>query len=502
MATIGELGGQSTPEPNLQDSGERGGHGLDKALGFLDAVVMAVAGSAPAYSIAATTALLVGTVGFAGPAALLWCGIPMFGIALAYHQLNKMGADAGAAYAWVGRVLHPYLGWLTGWCLVVSATIFMVAGSFPAGQVTLSLFSASAASHAGWVALVGSVWFLVMAYFVARGVRITANAQWIMSSIECGLLLIFVILGFIHASGHPHISFSLSWLGFGHFSGFTGAGASFVAGALIAAFYYWGWDVSSNLGEETHDAEKNSGPGGLVGVVIVFVLFELFTIVINMDVPAKTINGNANVLQSLGQIVGGGFGAKLMIIAVALSTIATLETTLIQVTRSLWSMAREKTLPARFGQLHSQWKTPVFATAVVAIVSLCIFVVSSFAHSVNTVLSDAISAIGLQIAVYYSLAGLAAVVAFRRIAFKSLSNLLLMFLFPLGGGLFMLFIFIESLTSGSLTSTDIWIGIGAIVIGIIPLGYYAWKGSPYLQEKPTLGRVLPDEEFVGAERIA
>lgn len=498
MSLVGDIG------PVAPDKAEAGHHhALDKgALGFLDSIVMAVAGSAPAYSIAATTALLVGTVGFAGPAALLWCGIPMFGIALAYHQLNKMGASAGAAYAWVGRVLHPYLGWLTGWCLVVSALIFMVAGSFPAGQVTLSLFSASAASHAYLVAIVGSIWFLVMAYFVARGVRITANAQWIMSSIEIVLLVVFVILGFIHASGHAHVSFSLGWLGFGRFSGFTGSGASFVAGALIAAFYYWGWDVSSNLGEETENSEKNSGAGGLIGVGICFVLFELFTVVINMDLPTKTIGGSSNVLENLGQVVGGGFGGKLMIIAVALSTIATLETTLIQVTRSLWSMAQEKTLPARFGRLHPEWRTPAFATGVVALISLCLFVVSSFANSVDQVLNDAISAIGLQIAVYYSLAGLAAVVAFRKLAFRSLLNFVTMFLFPLLGGLFMLFIFIESLTSGSLSSADIWIGIGAILIGIIPLGYYAARGlSPYLREKPTLGNVLPAEEFVGAEQI-
>jgi amino acid transporter len=488
--------------PVKPEDGDGHHHGLEKALGFLDSIVMAVAGSAPAYSIAATTALLVGTVGFAGPAALLWCGIPMFGIALAYQQLNKMGASAGAAYAWVGRVLHPYLGWLTGWCLVVSATIFMVAGSFPAGSYTLSLFSASAANSAAWTALVGSVWFLVMAYFVARGVRITANAQWIMSSIECGLLVIFVILGFIHASSHPHVSFSLNWLGFTHFTGFTGAGASFVAGALIAAFYYWGWDVSSNLGEETHEAEKNSGIGGMVGVGIVFLLFELFTVVINMDLPAKTVTNSSNVLENLGHVVGGGVGGKLMIVAVALSTIATLETTLIQVTRSLWSMAKEKTLPSAFAQLHPQWRTPVFATAVVAGVSLIIFVVASFANSVNTVLSDAISAIGLQIAVYYSLAGFAAVVAFRKLAFESVWNFVVMFLFPLLGGAFMLFIFVESLTSGSLSSTDIWIGIGAILIGVIPLGWYAYTGaSPYLKEKPTLGSVLPAQEFVGAEHI-
>ena len=461
---------------------------------------MAVAGVAPAYSIAATTALLVGTVGFAGPAALLWCGIPMSGIAIAYHQLNKMGASAGAAYAWVGRVLHPYLGWLAGWCLIVSALLFMVAGSFPAGQVTLSLFSSAAASQAGWVALVGSVWFLVMAYFVARGVRITANAQWIMSSIELVLLVAFAVLGFVNAPAHPHISFSLSWLGFSHFSAFNGSGASFVAGALIAAFYYWGWDVSSNLGEETHDSEKHSGAGGMIGVGIVFLLFEAFTIVVNMDVPAKTVGSSSNVLENLGHIVGGGVGGKLMIVAVALSTIATLETTLIQVTRSLWSMASQHTLPARFGQLHPEWRTPVFATAVVAVISVALFVVSSFANSVSTVLTDAINAIGLQIAIYYSLAGIAAAVAFRKLAFQSLSNFLLMLVFPLLGGIFMLYIFIESLIGGSLTGPEIGIGMGAVAIGIIPIVYYAAKGSAYLRARPTLGRVLPTEGL-GEERI-
>jgi amino acid transporter len=192
-----------------------------------------------------------------------------------------------------------------------------------------------------------------------------------------------------------------------------------------------------------------------------------------------------------------------MIIAVALSTIATLETTLIQVTRSLWSMAKEKTLPAPLGRLHASWRTPAIATGVVVVVSMCLFIVASFAGSVHNVLNDAIAAIGLQIAVYYSLAGFAAVVAFRKLAFRSLWNLVTMALFPLLGGLFMLWIFVEALiTPGELSSRQIWLGIGAILIGFIPLGYYAWKReSPYLQEKPTLGNVLPAEEFVGAESI-
>jgi amino acid transporter len=488
VATIDEVG---RPEQGHQsDARRQHDHSLERnALGFWDAIVMAVAGSAPAYSIAATTALIVGAVGFGAPAALLWCGIPMMGIAVAYHHLNKLGASAGAAYEWVGRVLHPILGFFTGWGLVISATIFMVAGSIPAGQVTLSLFSSSAASHAGWVTLVGAVWFLVMAYFVARGVRITANAQWIMSSIEVVLLVIFGLLGLFH---HHRISFSMSWLGFGHFGSFSG----FVSGALIAAFYYWGWDVSSNLGEETEDSHKNSGIGGIIGVVIVFLLFELFTICINMTMAPSAIQSNSsNVLEAYGRVIGGGFGSKLMIIAVALSTIATLETTLIQVTRSLFAMAREKTLPKQFGVLHPAWNTPVFATVVVALVSLVFFGLAQFVGSVGTVLSDAISSIGLQIAIYYALAGFAAVVAFRRLLLRSVSNFLFMGLFPLLGAAFMTFIFIKSIPG--LSAVVLWIGLGGMGFGFIPIIYYYARGSAYLHERPTLGSVMPDEEFAG-----
>ena len=84
------------------------------ALSGVDSVVMAVAGSAPAYSIAATTAVLIGAVGLASPAALLYCAIPMLGIAWAFNYLGRADVNAGASYSWVARALHPSLGFLSG----------------------------------------------------------------------------------------------------------------------------------------------------------------------------------------------------------------------------------------------------------------------------------------------------------------------------------------------------------------------------------------------------
>src|SRR3954447_25613677 len=163
------------------------------ALGTFDTVVMAVAGSAPAYSIAATTAVLVGAVGLASPAALLYCAIPMLGIALAFSYLGRIDVNAGASYSWVGRTLHPFLGFISGWALVISATIFMVAGSLPAGSMTLSLFDDGLADNTAPATTVGAGWFVIMLLVVLGGARLTVRAQLIMPGVELAILAVVAV---------------------------------------------------------------------------------------------------------------------------------------------------------------------------------------------------------------------------------------------------------------------------------------------------------------------
>jgi amino acid transporter len=483
----------NTRTTSPQPADEHHLHG--NVLSALDAVVMAVAGSAPAYSIAATTAVLVGAAGLASPAALLWCGIPMLGIAWAFSYLGRADVNAGASYSWVGRALHPALGYLSGWALVVSATIFMVAGSLPAGQVTLALVAPSLQNTTWLVTVIGSMWFLVMVACVLIGVRLTTRAQWLMSSIEVAILLLFAVISMVRAVTSTSVGprFSWDWLWFSHFDGMSG----FVGAALVAAFYYWGWDVSANLNEETKDSKKASGLGGIIGVLIVFALFEVFTIAINMVLSAKTIGAdNGNILATLGQAVWPGTGGKLLILSVMLSTIATLETTLIQVTRSLFAMGRDRTLPRAFGQVHPRFRTPAFATLVVAGVSLVLFIGSNFLGSVGTILSDAISSIGLQIAFYYAFAGIAVVVAYRSVVMSSVRNFVFIGLWPGIGAAFMAWIFVESIPSLGLT-VDL-IGLGTLFAGVIPMAIYWHAGSPYFTRRPidlTEDEVVTDVEL-------
>lgn len=452
------------------------------ALGTFDSVVMAVAGCGPAYTIAGTFPALIAAVGVAGPAVLLYCALPVLGIALAFRHLGRLDPNAGASYAWTGRSLHPFLGFLSGWALVVSATVFMASTALPAGAATLSLFGVPATGHTVLATAVGAGWFLLVAGVVMYGARISAHAQTAVTGTQLVLLLAFAVAA-LSTDGNV-ADFSLSWFGFGHFDGQH----HFVTGALIAVFAYWGWDVTSNLGEETRGGRRSSGFGGVIGVVTCFALFVVFTVSVNILVGADVVRQNPeSFLTVLGDAVWPGWGGRLLVLAVLLSTVATLETSLIQATRTLFAMGRDRTLPPAFGRIHSRRQTPWTATAVVAGVALAFTVAANLGSGPGSgsgarLLADAVSGVGLLICFYYGLAAFSAVVVHRKQLFASVGNLLLVGLWPLGGGLFMVWIFVRSLTE--LNALALGIGLGTLVLGVVPMLRYRQHGRSYYEAVP------------------
>ena len=463
-------------------------------LGLFDSVIMGLAGSAPAYSIAATTAALFGAVALGGPAALLYCGFFMFGIVFAFKYLSQDESSAGASYSWVRRGLHPIIGYLSGWSLIVSSLIFSVIATLPAGANVLGIFSSTWANNKTLVTLFGALFFLAMVATVAAGVTVTVKAQIIMSVTEVVLLVLFALLAIFH--GHHVQNFSWSWFAPSIFKA-SGGFKGFVAGALLAAFYFWGWDVTANLNEETKSASKTSGIGGILGTVLVFALYELFTIASNLVLtPAQLSDSNnaADILSVLGQAVWHGNGGKLIVVAVVLSTIATLETQLIQLTRTLFVMGRDHTMPRSFGTVNAKRKSPTVAILFVTIVVLVFFIASQYAQSIATILSDGYNAIGLQICFYYGAAGLAVVVLYRRHLFKNVKNFFFMGLWPLLGAIFMIFIFLKVIPG--LNSATKLIGLGAIAVGILPLGYFWFVAkSPYFNPPTKEDRHAVLQEF-------
>jgi len=453
------------------------GNGLQVgALSGFDSAVMAIAGCGPGYMIAAAVPVLIATVGVAGPAVLLYCVLPVIGIALAFRQLGRIDVSAGAGYTWVARGLHPFLGFMCGWALIVSTIAFWVFTTWPAGEATIVLLGGETPVDPAAAMAVGAGWFLLVAVVVTLGVRLSARAQTVITVLQLTLLLTFAVLALSKDGGAA--DFSFSWFGFGHFD----SSHTLVAGALVAVFTYSGWDVTSNLSEETRRGRR-SGFGGLIGLLVAFTLYLVFTIAANILIGADAVTADpADFLSVLGEAVLPGWGGRMLVLAVVLSSIATLETTLIQATRTLFAMGRDRTLPAVLGRTHPTWKTPWWATMAVSGVAFLLIGGFLVADSPEQFLTDAFNGVGLQVALNYGLVGLAAVVVHRKVLLRSPANLLLMGLWPLGGALFMAWVFVASLPG--LSAGSLVMGLGTLALGLVPM-FVSWsRGNAYYRPQP------------------
>src|SRR3954464_15280327 len=197
------------------------------ALSLFESVVMGVAGSAPGYTIAVTTAVLLGVAGRLSAGALLIFAVPMLGIAMAYKALNRRHVSAGAAYQWTSIYFGRFWGFFSGWALLVASMIFMVTGSLPLATATLDFVDPALADNVVLSAAVASVWFLAVAVVLIVGIKVTSGVQVVMTSVELVILTIMLGAAFVHAAHAGFANpFSWSWFGLGY------TPASFAASAL------------------------------------------------------------------------------------------------------------------------------------------------------------------------------------------------------------------------------------------------------------------------------
>jgi len=453
------------------------------ALSLFESVVMGIAGSAPGYTIAFTTTALLGVAGTLSPGALLIFALPMLGIAVAYKTLNRHHVHAGAAYRWTTIYFGRFWGFFSGWALIVASLVFMVSGSLPLATYTLDFIDPKLADNVVLSAGVASLWFLAVASVLIVGITVTSWAQVVMTSIEMIILTVILGAAFVHVwhagTANP---FSWSWFGLGY------SPASFAASALVVVFFYWGWDVTANLGEETANGHETAGHGGIVAVFItiayymayVFAALLLFSLV-----QAKSFN--ANIIYNIAVTAGlGHTGGLIAAVAVILSSIATLETTMLQFSRTLFAMGRDGAMPQLFGVVDARTQTPVRAMLVLIFVGLLLVWGSSLMPTISLIINDSVRAVGVLVAYYYGLAGLAAAWALRATWRQSLWRFLALAIYPALSGVSLIVLGLYAMTTFD-RITNI-AGIGGLILGIVLYRPKRFLPSPLVGEGGTRQR--------------
>lgn len=461
------------------------------ALGYASNLVIAIASTAPAYSLAATLGFIVavGGVGVHAPAVLIVSFIPILFVSVGYRFLNLADPDAGTTFAWVTRAFGPQIGWINGWAIFLADIIVMASLSVIASSYTFLLFSHSGAPNNFWLIVGAVAWIALMTWICYRGIELSARIQTILLGFEITTLTIFVVVSLIKVyANHPahSIHVSASW-----FNPFDLSWGSLVDGVLLGIFIYWGWDSGVAVNEESRDKHRGPGKAAVVSTLILLLIYVLVTAGAQAYHGTAFLASSANqndVLNALGTAVFGSPLDKLMIIAVLTSASASTQTTILPTARTTLSMARWKAIPGAFGHVHPRYFTPSFSTLLMGGLSI-IWTVALLAFNPNqNVLGDTISALGFSVCFYYGFTGLACAFYFRKDLFKSARNFVLAGLIPVVGGIMMAYVAVKAFTyyntAGNNYSkpfigiqTPIFVGIGGLILGVV-LMFAAWPFFP------------------------
>ena len=313
------------------------------AIGVAQDTVIGMATSAPAASVGLTLAALAAATAYAGGPVIILTAVPMIIIANCYRRLNLWNANCGASFEWVGRVISPYLGFLTGWLMIMGGIIGTVSTTVVLGPSVLAVFGSTSTSIAPNL-LIDTVVVLGMLTIAIVGIRITARTQVGMGLIEYAILLGFAIVGLVAVISHRHGTFPIS-RGWFSLSGIGGRG-SLAAGFLVAMFSYTGWDGTIYVNEEVKHRRTNPGKAAMMAVAFLAIIYTLSQIGLQGVVsPAKLQANSTSALVYIAQALGGSTWAKVMAFALALSVIATTGTGIVLGARVMYGMASHRVLP-------------------------------------------------------------------------------------------------------------------------------------------------------------
>ena len=467
------------------------------ALGYLSNVVIGVASTAPAYSLAATLGFVVAVkgIGTHAPAVLIVAFLPMLLIAAAYKYLNRADPDCGTTFAWTTRAMGPYVGWINGWAIFVADVIVMASLSVIASTYTYLLFGWNSAANSTAAIIIGSVvWIVLMTWICYRGIELSARTQLFLLSAEIAILGIFAIVAIAKTyTGSPtgSLHVSASW-----FNPFDLGFGSLVDALLLAIFIYWGWDSGVAVNEESEAAAEGPGRAAVVSTVILVLVYVIVSTAAQAYGGTKYLVDNSNdVLSVLGTRVFGSPWDKLLIIAVLTSASASTQTTILPTARTTLSMARWGAIPEAFGRIHPRYLTPTFSTLGMGALSIVWTVFIVALNPGQNVLGDSISALGFAVCFYYGFTGLACAIYFRRELRRNLRVLLLAGVVPLVGCALMFGIFAKAFsyygTAGNNYSkpllgiqVPIVIGVGGLLIGVPLLVLCAARYRAFFRRKP------------------
>jgi amino acid transporter len=278
--------------------------------------------------------------------------VAMLFTAISYGRMARVHPSAGSAYTYVGREIHPALGYITGWSMVMDYLL---------NPLICTAFSAKAAMNIV-PGLPFYAWLVVFAAFFTwvnlHGIKTSAR----LNEALCVAMVLVVVLffgaavNFLWRMQHEDGFFLHPFYDAPNFRSDT-----IFAGTSVAVLTYIGFDAISTLSEEAENPRRN--------VLLATVLVCLFTgILSGLEVyAAQLVWGSkpfpADQVESafamVSRQVGGFLMFQVMNFTLLIANMGTAIASQLAAGRLLYGMGQGNAIPKKFfGVIEPRHRVP------------------------------------------------------------------------------------------------------------------------------------------------
>jgi len=276
--------------------------------------------------------------------------------AFSYAELGAIFPKAGGQYVYLRDGLHPLMGFMYGWALLlVIETGAIAAVAIIFANYALRLAGAPDAATVP-LAIAAIVLLSIINYL---GVKPGSRVLNVLVVLKVLALAILVGAGFV-AAGHP------GWWSDARVPAAHGTATVVAFGAALVQimFSYGGWQSANYVGEEIVDPKRNLPRALILGTVAVVAIYVTVNVVYLRALGLEGLATSGAPAADAARRTFGPSGDLFISSAIAISTFGLLNLSILAPTRVYYAMSADRLFVPALARLHPRYATPSVAIVV------------------------------------------------------------------------------------------------------------------------------------------
>ncbi len=299
---------------------------------------------------------------------ILWLlgGIISLCGALVYAELGVTFPKSGGEYVYLSKLIHPFVGFLSGW---VSSTVGFAA------PVALASVALGTYVHVMFPQINITVCALSVVAIItlihATNLKSGSGFQKILTLLKIVFIILFIIAGFCYAPVH-----SISILSQAN-SKYEIGSQSFWVSLIYVSYAYSGWNAASYLAGDMKDVKKDLPKALIIGTLIVTAIYVLLNYVFLYTTPASELIGVLEIGHVSATHIFGAFFGKFMSLAIAFLLVSSISAMIMAGPRIIKSMGEDVPM-LHFLAITNKNNVPYLAVLLQSAITVILILTSQF----------------------------------------------------------------------------------------------------------------------------